>query len=49
MPQARPTQAIRLRTTTDVVIAIDSDSEWAAIHYTIEGAEGDPKTRNWKI
>ena len=48
MPQARPTQAIWVRATTDANIAIDLDSEWATIHYTVEGAEGDAKTSKWR-
>ena len=24
-------------------------SEWAAIHYTVEGTDGDPNTSNWQI
>ena len=48
MPEAKSTQAIWLTTTTDANIAIDPDSEWAAIHYTVEGAAGDPKTSNWR-
>ena len=48
MPQARPTQAIWVTTTTDADIAIDPHSEWAAIHYTVEGAERGPKTNNWR-
>ena len=48
MPQARPTRDIWVTTTTHADIAIDPDSEWAAIHHTVEGAEGDPKTSNWR-
>ena len=48
MSQARPAQAIRVTTTTDANIAIDPDSEWAAIHYTVEDTAGDPKTSNWR-
>ena len=47
MPRARPTQAISLTTTTDTNIGIDS--EWAAIHYTAQGSDGDPRTNDWQI
>ena len=48
MPQARPRQAVWVTTTRDTNIAIDQDSEWAAIHYTVEGTDGDPKTNDWQ-
>ena len=48
MPRARPTQAIWVTKTPDADIAIDPDSEWAAIRYTLESAEGDRKTSNWR-
>ena len=48
MPQARPTQAIWVPATTDADIAIDPDSEWSAIHHTVESAVSDPKTTNWR-
>ena len=48
MLQARPTQAIWVTATDDADIVIDPDSEWSAIHYTVESAVGDPKTTNWQ-
>ena len=49
MPRARLTQAICVTTTRDTNIAIDPDSELAAIHYAVEGTDGDPKTSDWQI
>ena len=49
MPQARPTQALWVTTATDTDIVIDPDLEWAAIHYTVEGAEGDPRRSNCEL
>ena len=48
MPQARPTQAICVTATTDADIAVDPDSEYLAIHHTIESAIGGPKATNWR-
>ena len=48
MSQAGPTQAIWVTTPTDADIAIDPDPQWAAIHCTVKGAEGHPKTSDWR-
>ena len=47
-PQARPTQAIWISTTTGTDITVDPDPEWTAIHYSLDCAEGDPWLTEWQ-
>ena len=47
-PQARPTQAILINTTTGSDITVDPDPEWTAIHYTVDCAEDDPTLTEWQ-
>ena len=37
-----------MTTTTDTDIAIDPDSEWEAIHCTLDGTRRDPKANDWQ-
>ena len=47
-PQARPTQAIWINTTTGTDNTVDPDPEWMAIHCTLDCTKDDPTLTEWQ-